>query len=541
MQPPPELTRDEPLTWSRGRGTDVWQMFLACRDGDLHRVQRLVAHDAGLVRCQWQYRTPLYFAVRENRADIAAFLLDHGADPLGLAVNDTLLQICQDRGSGELERLLRERYARLQGATDAGEPVAAAIRAHDHASVAQRLDENPALLHTGDARSNQPIHWATMTRQPVLVDLLLARGANLEARRADGARPIHLVNGDYHFRGRRDVPADWPVSAAQMLDHLLERGAQCDLGVACHRGDLPRVREILAADPGAANRLPDYVTYYLGSGAPLKNAAQQGHLEIVQLLLDHGADPNLREEEIAPRGHALYAAAANGHLAIAQLLLEHGAYPNPEVESSADALTMAIDRGDTAMVNLLCRYGASRRLAILGYYGDVRVAAAVLAANPRLADDPEALANAAGEGQLDFVRLLLKYEPTLPRQLTFPPWSPAGQSAQINELLFAHGLDPNATDWLGITALHRFAGGGHLDWARQWVARGAQLDPRDEDLCSRPLGWAAKFGRLELVRWLLEAGSPARHPDDPAWATPLAWAERRGHAEIAQLLRDQGG
>jgi ankyrin repeat protein len=540
MFPPPELTRDEPLTWSRGRGTAVWQMFLACRDGDLERVRALVAEDAGLVRCHWEYRTPLYFAVRENRAAVADFLLAQGADPLGLAVNDTLLQICRDRGYAELEQFLKERYAQLQGASERGEPVAAAIRARDQPAVERLLAADPSLVHAGDLRSNRPIHWATLTRQPDLVDLLLQRGANLEARRADGAKPIHLVNGDYHFRGGRDVPADWPISAVQMLEHLLARGAHCDLGVACHRGDLARVRAILAADPGAANRLPDYVTYYLGSGAPLRNAAQQGHLEVVQLLLDHGADPNLREEEIAPHGHALYAAAAHGHLEIARLLLAHGAHPNPEVESSADALTRAIDRGDTAMVNLLCSHGASRRLHILAYYGDVRVAAAVLAANPGLARDPEALANAAGEGQLDFVRLLLKYEPTLPRQLTFPPWSPAGQSAEINELLFEHGLDPNAADWLGITALHRFAGGGHLDWARQWVARGAQLDPRDDDLCSRPLGWAAKFGRIEMVQWLLAAGSPARHPADPAWATPLAWAERRGHTEIAQLLRDPG-
>ena len=150
-------------------------MFLACRDGDLPRVRALTARDPGLVRCHWQYRTPLYFAVRENRAAVAAFLLDHGADPLGLAVNDTLLQICQDRGSADLERLLRERYARLQGATDAGEPVAAAIRAHDQAEVSRLLAAQPGLLHTGDSRSNQPIHWATMTRQPDLVDLLLRK------------------------------------------------------------------------------------------------------------------------------------------------------------------------------------------------------------------------------------------------------------------------------------------------------------------------------------------------------------------------------
>ncbi len=74
-----------------------------------------------------------------------------------------------------------------------------------------------------------------------------------------------------------------------------------------------RVRELLDRDPSLANRVSEYVTYYPGSGAPLRNAAAAGHLEIVKLLLAHGADPNLREEGIAPHGHALYSAVDNGH------------------------------------------------------------------------------------------------------------------------------------------------------------------------------------------------------------------------------------
>jgi ankyrin repeat protein len=74
------------------------------------------------------------------------------------------------------------------------------------------------------------------------------------------------------------------------------------------KGDLPRVRDLLAEDPSLVNRLPEYGSYYLGSGTPLKNAAASGHIEIVRLLLEHGADPNLPEPGIAPRGHALYAA-----------------------------------------------------------------------------------------------------------------------------------------------------------------------------------------------------------------------------------------
>src|SRR5262249_48963430 len=153
----------------------------------------------------------------------------------------------------------------------------------------------------------------------------------------------------YNFRGWRDVPQDWPITPAQVLAHLHARGAYMDICTACHLGDLARVKELLAQDPTLANRVSEYVTYYLGSGAQLKNAAAKGHLEIVKLLLEHGADPNLPEEHIAPHGHALYSAVANGHYEVAKLLLEHGAYPNPEVESSADALSRALGNADQPM------------------------------------------------------------------------------------------------------------------------------------------------------------------------------------------------
>src|SRR5207249_3746704 len=146
------------------------------------------------------------------------------------------------------------------------------------------------------------------------------------------------------------------------------------------------------------NRVSEYVTYYLGSGAPLKNAAARGHIDIVKLLLERGADPNLPEEHIAPHGHALYSAVANGHYEIAKLLLGAGAYPSPEVESSADALSRAISNANQPMIELLCSYGAARAVHLLAYHGDVQTAAAVFAANPALANDPEALSNAAGEG-----------------------------------------------------------------------------------------------------------------------------------------------
>ena len=68
---PEELKKNQPLKWSPGTGTDVWDMFCAAITGHLETIKRLVNRDASLVRCHHSYRTPLYFAVRENQIEVA--------------------------------------------------------------------------------------------------------------------------------------------------------------------------------------------------------------------------------------------------------------------------------------------------------------------------------------------------------------------------------------------------------------------------------------------------------------------------------------
>src|SRR5262249_15533346 len=218
MTQPEELKKGEPLTWSPGIGADVWELFCACVNGDAETVKRLVAKDPSLVRCHYRYRKPLYFAVRENRIEIVSFLLERDPDPTGLAVNDSLLDIARDRGYTEMQHLLENKLSTLHGASTTGEPIAAAIRAYNKPEVKTLLDATPELLHAGDARGNQPIHWAVMTRQIDLIDELLKRGADINARRTDGARSIQLSNGDYHHRGWRDVPKDHPTTPREVLN-----------------------------------------------------------------------------------------------------------------------------------------------------------------------------------------------------------------------------------------------------------------------------------------------------------------------------------
>jgi ankyrin repeat protein len=466
MLRPAALRSEDKLLWSPGRGTDLWALILACISGDLDAVRALIANDPSLARAHYTYRKPLYFAVRENRVDIAQFLLEHDHNPMDLWFDDSPLEMARDRGYAEMGRLLTETLDTKFNASSKSEPIALALREHDLTRMRELLDAEPALLSKGDHRSNQPIHWATMTRQLEAIDELLQRGADIDARRMDGAQPIHLTNGDYFYRGWRDVPRDWPTSPAQVMAHLRSRGAIVDLPTACHTGDLERVRELLRQDPSLANRLGGYEGCYLGAGAPIANAAAVGRLDIVQLLLDYGADPNLPEEQIAPRGKALYEAVMNRHYEIAKLLLERGAFPNPPVESSGDALWITREyRPDSRMEQLLLSYGAT----------------------PTREDDDEPWPAVAHT----WLRITPLHEAAR-----------AGDLEKAKALLEA-GADMTARDeHLRSTPLAWAAKFGQREMVTLLLERGAPRRLPDDPAWATPLAWAKKRGHEDIARLL---------------------------------------
>src|SRR4029450_8505171 len=107
MFQPDELKSDKPLVWSAGTGPEVWELFCACAAGDLQTIERLVNANPALVRCHYEYRTPLNIAVRENRMPVILFLLDRGADPFYNG-ND-LVEMAKIRGLIEMEALLESK------------------------------------------------------------------------------------------------------------------------------------------------------------------------------------------------------------------------------------------------------------------------------------------------------------------------------------------------------------------------------------------------------------------------------------------------
>jgi hypothetical protein len=96
----------------------------------------------------------------------------------------------------------------------------------------------------------------------------------------------------------------------------------------------------------------------------------------------------------------------------------------------------------------------------------------------------------------------------------------------------------------GLTILHGIAGArrhltadDRLAFATAALDAGARLDLRDHVLKSTALGWACRWGRIELVRLFLHRGADAVEADAEPWATPEAWAGRKGHADVLAMLQ----
>ncbi len=90
--------------------------------------------------------------------------------------------------------------------------------------------------------------------------------------------------------------------------------------------------------------------------SPLMMAALKGHTALVKQLIARGADVN------KPGWAPLHYAATGGHLQIMEILLEHHAFIDAESPNGTTPLMMAAQYGSTAAVRLLLEAGADTQM-----------------------------------------------------------------------------------------------------------------------------------------------------------------------------------
>jgi ankyrin repeat protein len=531
--------------WKLADGTDaatddVFATFVAARDGDIASVKRLIAQSPALATVEYNYTPPIHFAVREGHRDIAELLLDRGADLAyrSYPFSEALLTFAEDRGHAELADLLRRRLSRRFAVASGLETIMDAATRGDLPAVEAELAREPAVARLSNETGDTPLHRAAKGGHLAVVRALVDAGANVDAVRGDGYRPVHCALMPNWFFESRLGPRE------EIADLLLARGARYTLFIAALRGDDQFVRDALLRDGSLAN-FEDTCHHRV-----LSAAVRRGNAAMTRLLLDRGADPNLPEEG-APRGLSLWIAVNDRRRDLVDMLLAHGADPNANVDSSGTPMSQAHSRRDRELTELLRAHGGHQqqspdrdRVAQLVQAGKLDDAEQLLRENLHWIHDDQAgwgdgiLAGPANDGRNDVIAMLMRLGATVPKVSKWAPYYYFKHEATAAFLL-EHGMDPDHMNWHRFTLLHHMAAEGEIGKARLLLDHGADIEAIDDEYRSTPLGVAARRGQGALVELLLERGA------DPtaagaAWATPLAWATKKGHSHIVEMLRAAG-
>jgi ankyrin repeat protein len=275
------------------------------------------------------------------------------------------------------------------------------------------------------------------------------------------------------------------------------------------------------------------------------DAARRGDAGAVRARLE--AEPQPSNDARRARGLALHAAAGAGHRPVVELLLDHGADPNATIDSSGSATYAA---STPELRRLLLDRGGRLDCFDLVFLDEDDEAVRRVKRDPAEANAGcgGVLAAACTLAKRELVVRLIVAGARVPRVLTGCRGYLMSEPDTLRLLLQRADMDPNLPNWQRATPLHDLCGRDYrgranphrAECARILLDAGARLDARDEDYRATPLGWAARSGLLDMVELLLASGASARDPDAPAWATPLAWATRRGHGDIAERLRAAG-
>jgi ankyrin repeat protein len=284
----------------------------------------------------------------------------------------------------------------------------------------------------------------------------------------------------------------WPGSREYLLAEPIHR-----LWVAAQFGLTKTVRGLLLRGASIDQNL-----HYAGRPFPgpsaLQSATINGHLGVVQLLLDSGANHGISGDQF---GSPVLAAAYNGHMDVLRLLLDSGANPSPYTDYYGTAVGAASLAGQRDAVELLLQRGAS--IAI-----------------PGVMPNGQALQFAAMCNREAIVKLLID------------------SGANVDEGYSIHERFIRACreqgDSRGIQDRQE-----EEAWSVRWRISHQKVFQVRADDCESPLQCASLLGHYRIAEILLENNASVNN-EGLLWGTPLQAASFVGDLKIARLLIKHG-
>jgi ankyrin repeat protein len=420
----------------------------AVRADDLAKVESLLAAGAD-AKAQDRYGlTPVRLACENANAQILRRLLDAGADPNSPDPQGTTALMIA---------------ARTEGGTEA----------------VKLLLERGAAVNAVDSVHSTALMWAVRSNHPEVLDLLIHHDAEINARTRKGDPPARRApdsGGGSHGLGI--VRGGWPERGYQEPTP----GEMTALLYAARDGRIEMARTLIAAN---AN-----VNQVEANGiSPLLMAITNNHIDVARLLLDHGADVNADVNASDWWGRTpLWAAVDlrdlevnktddNGvdrpaALQLIQALLDHGANVNARTKEQPPLRRWLMPISDISWVDFtgqtaFLRAALSADLAVMHLLLDK-------GADPNIATFAGTTPMMAAAG-VNYVG--------------GQTYSESKQFLEAVELCLEKGADVNAVNSMGITAVIGAANRGSDDILELLVKKGASLDVKDKQ-GRTPLVWA---------------------------------------------------
>ncbi|KAI0410672.1 ankyrin repeat-containing domain protein [Xylaria grammica] len=281
-------------------------------------------------------------------------------------------------------------------------------------------------------------------------------------------------------------------------------------------------------------------------------AAWRGHADVLSLLLDSGADVNVRNRDGET---ALMRAGRWDDEATVRLLLDRGADVNMRSKDGETALMSASRWGNEAAVRLLLdrgadinmrsKHGETALMAASGWGNEPAVRLLLDSGadvNGRNRNGETALMAASGWGNEPAVRLLLDSGADVNGR------NRNGETALMHaiqkgnqaivQLLLNRGADANIRDIYGLTALINVSRQGNKTTAQLLLDSGADVNGRNR-YGQTALMYAIQNSNQAIVQLLLNRGADVNIRDIDG-KTALKAAAELGRTEIVQLLLEYG-
>jgi ankyrin repeat protein len=318
----------------------------AAERGDLAAVTKIVTQNRGSVRALDSYHeTPLHFAAKNGRRDVAEYLLLQGADPNAKNnAGETPLYAASLIGYVSVVELLLTHGADVSLGNSVGPPINTAA-GMGNADVVRLLLDYGALVNSKDTlEGSTPLQAAIIPKlRPEMlrptVELLLARGADLEAKNKKGQTALHI--------------AAWG-STSQAVEFLLSKGANV------RTKDLAGQTPLHAVAEKPWHSKQEIVALLLAKrpDGNAKNSAGYTPLHVLAKMR-----LGLTAEEVRSNAHSSAAEARRllqDQAEAARLLIAGGAIVDSRDDGDCTPLHWAAWSNSGALVELLLRSGADK-------------------------------------------------------------------------------------------------------------------------------------------------------------------------------------